>query len=281
MSELPVQMSVNDLHALMQRSARLIIGLYRSPVAAAVFALWTAYAILFVMEGVPTIVAVLCAATANVMVLAMLTCVVWEPVCKHLTGEVNPKTVVLHLGAAIGYSVAWYALVLVALAFVRGLRGRGFTVDNFSAIAFGWQFLQGLAVYAAVAAVARASAMRIGTPTRDLAVNPRWMRRFLTRVGDEIRPIDVAQIITVKGAQDYAEVATTSGLHLIRLSLAELEAKLDPEHFIRVHRSTIIAFDHFERAEPAGSGRLTAFMTNGDAVAVSRAGAQSLRRFLH
>ena len=244
-------------------------------------ALWAAYVILFAMEGVATVVAVLCAATANVMALALLVWAFWEPVRKRSTRKMDARTVASHSAIASAFSVGWYALVLVLLAFFRGLRGRGFAVNNFSVIAFAWQCLQGLGAYGAGAAAAHASATRNELPAQGFAAEPRWMRRFLTRVGDEIRPIDVAQIVTVKGAQDYAEVATISGSHLVRLSLAELEAKLNPDEFIRVHRSTIIAFGHLDRAEPAGSGRLTAFMTNGDAVAVSRAGAQSLRRFLH
>ena len=260
---------------------RVVVDACRSPLAMGAIVLWTAYAILFGMEGVATFVAILCAATANVMALALLVWALWDPICKRSARKLDGKSVIIHSATAVVFSVGWYALVLVTLAFFRGLRGRGFTVDNFSAIAFAWQFLQGLAAYVAVAAAAHASTPRSDVAARGFAAEPRWMRRFLTRVGDEIRPVDVAQIVTVKGAQDYAEVATTSGSHLIRLSLAEMEARLDPDQFIRVHRSTIIAFSHLDRAEPAGSGRLTAFMTNGDAVAVSRAGAQSLRRLLH
>jgi two-component system LytT family response regulator len=64
------------------------------------------------------------------------------------------------------------------------------------------------------------------------------------------------------------------------MSLGELEARLDPTSFVRVHRSAIINLGRLERTEPAGGGRLLAHMSNGETIQVSRAGAQALRRFL-
>jgi len=106
------------------------------------------------------------------------------------------------------------------------------------------------------------------------------LRRYLTRIGDEIVPINVCEIVSITGAQDYAEVATLAGRHLVRMSLSEFERRLDPSRFVRVHRSTIVNFDHFARAEPAGNGRMLAHMVTGDVVQVSRAGAQTLRALI-
>lgn len=56
--------------------------------------------------------------------------------------------------------------------------------------------------------------------------------------------------------------------------------RFDPAKFLRVHRSTIVNFDHLSRAEPAGGGRMLAHMATGESVQVSRAGAQLLRAFI-
>ena len=153
-------------------------------------------------------------------------------------------------------------------------------MQNFSGPAFTWQVFQGLILYALVAAVCYA--MRGGRRAAPVTIVDKQplMDRYLIRDGDEMRPISTAEIVFIGGAQDYAEVRTLSGTHLVRMSLGELEARLDPKRFIRVHRSTIINFDQLERAEPAGGGRMVAWMATGESVAVSRSGAQLLRSFV-
>ncbi len=92
-----------------------------------------------------------------------------------------------------------------------------------------------------------------------------------------MRPIDVSEIVMITGAQDYAEITTATGRHLVRMSLAEFEQRLDRARFLRVHRSTIINFHRLARTEPAGNGRMLAHMTTGEIVPVSRSGTQLLR----
>jgi len=87
----------------------------------------------------------------------------------------------------------------------------------------------------------------------------------------------VAAIVSITGADDYAEVATLHGKHLVRLTLAEFEKALDGARFIRVHRSRIVNVDRVSRAEPAGGGRMLLHMENGEMISTSRAGARLLR----
>lgn len=91
---------------------------------------------------------------------------------------------------------------------------------------------------------------------------------------------NVRDIVLIAGAQDYAEVTTLTGSHLVRMSLGEFEQRLDPARFIRVHRSHIINIDHLDHAEPAGGGRLVAYMVTGAAVPLSRTGSQTLRQLI-
>ena len=54
------------------------------------------------------------------------------------------------------------------------------------------------------------------------------LTRYLIRKGDEMTPVAVGDIISITGAQDYSEVTTSDGHHLVSLSLADFEARLDP-----------------------------------------------------
>lgn len=201
-----------------------------------------------------------------------------------LRDQVMPRGVgvqiALHAAAAPAFSVTWYALIVVGQGFARGWRGDGFVLEGFSGPAFTWQAFQGLILYGMVAAVCYAIRGGRGAATLTIVDAPP-LERYLTRTGDEIVPVDVREIVSITGAQDYAEVATVDGRrHLVRMSLNEFERRLDATRFLRVHRSTIVAFAHLARAEPAGGGRMLAHLVNGDVVQVSRAGGQLLRSFI-
>lgn len=64
------------------------------------------------------------------------------------------------------------------------------------------------------------------------------------------------------------------------LSLTELETRLAPSRFERVHRRHLLNLDHVERLEPLPSGGYTAHTKSGDEVPVSRQAARQLRKRL-
>ncbi|MBV8157953.1 MAG: LytTR family transcriptional regulator, partial [Dyella sp.] len=103
------------------------------------------------------------------------------------------------------------------------------------------------------------------------------LSRYFVRIGDELRPIDVNTVVSIGGADDYAEVWTLSGKHLVRMTLAEFTKSLDPAKYARVHRSWIVNVDRIARAEPAGGGRLLLHMETGQTISTSRTGAKLLR----
>ena len=189
---------------------------------------------------------------------------------------------VWHGGLAIGFAFVWYATLTLLLAVAGDLAGRGFHPVAFRDGALVWQIFQGLLVYASIAAVCYAirggrEAAPVTIVTPSPALPP--LTRYLIRTDEDLTPIDVDDIVSITGAQDYSEVATGTGCHLVRLSLNEFEARLDPSRFVRVHRSAIINIHRLVRFEPAGSGRLLAHMETGQVVAVSRSGVLALRRF--
>lgn len=187
---------------------------------------------------------------------------------------------VLHAGFAFLFSATWYGLIIVSQALVRGIQGDGYEVHPFHPIAAAWQIFQGLTVYAVVGLsfhLLRLSAAKAEARHADGQSKPAAMSRYLIRREDEMLPMDVDEIVSITGADDYSEVATRTERHLVRMSLMEFEKRLDPDRFLRVHRSRIINFDRLVRAEPIGSGRLALHMEGGKTISVSRSGAQRLR----
>jgi two-component system, LytTR family, response regulator len=244
-------------------------------------ALWALYAFIFInTQSSPPLVAAR-DALANVLPLLLLAMMTHSLLRDQVMKLSVSRQMAAHVILAVVFATFWYAGILIMLAFFGGLKTGVFVVRGFSGPAFTWQVFQGLVLYVAVAATCYA--IRGGRVAANLTIvddtAPR-MERYLTKVGEEMTPVRVRDIVLIEGAQDYAEVATLSGRHLVRLSLAEFEARLDSGRFLRVHRSTIINFDHLLRAEPAGNGRLTLHLRNGDSVTSSRTGAQLLRSFM-
>lgn len=240
------------------------------------------YATVFIVTGAPAGDGLRNAA-ANVLPLAGLAAATHALIKDRVMPLSVPWQAGAHAFGAPAFALCWYALLLMTLAIFAMLAGYPFRITPFSGPAFSWQVFQGLLLYALVAAVTyalrggrQAAALTIvNTPERAAPLD-----RYLVRDGDYVTPIAVDDIILITGAQDYSEVTTASGKHLVRLSLGEFEARLDPKSFLRVHRSSIINFARLDRAEPAGGGRMLAWMENGESVPVSRAGAQLLRSFV-
>ena len=242
--------------------------------------LWALYTLVFVQTGLLGWAAGMEAAWANVLPLAILAAAIHAILRAGLMKRGVAVQTVVHLALAPTFALTWYALVIVLEGFQGGWTGNGFAVRPFTGPAFTWQCFQGLVLYATITATCYA--IRGGREAASLTiVSSPPLERYLTRSGDEIMPVDVAEIVSITGAQDYSEVATRDGRrHLVRMSLGEFERRLDANRFLRVHRSVIVAFPHLSRAEPAGGGRMLAHLANGDIVQVSRAGSQLLRSFI-
>jgi len=65
-------------------------------------------------------------------------------------------------------------------------------------------------------------------------------------------------------------VHTRRGIHTLRATLESLEARLDPAHFARVHRSTVVNIDQIAEIQPWFHGDYTVRLMDGSEIAWSR-----------
>jgi two-component system LytT family response regulator len=103
------------------------------------------------------------------------------------------------------------------------------------------------------------------------------MSRLFVRRGGAIVPVAVAGVAWFEALGDYVVAHAGSDRHTLHLSLARLEARLDPARFLRVHRTHIVNLDHVVAFRRAGEGRLVAEMRGGERLPVSRSRGQQLR----
>jgi two-component system LytT family response regulator len=69
---------------------------------------------------------------------------------------------------------------------------------------------------------------------------------------------------------EYVALHAGARRHLVRLPLSEFEQLLDPEQFVRVHRSHIVNLRHLRSIEPHDATRLEVRMRDGTRIVASR-----------
>ena len=111
---------------------------------------------------------------------------------------------------------------------------------------------------------------------RDLGPRP---DRLLVPDGRRMVPIAVADIVWIKAEGDYARVHAGGKGYLVSRTLKELEARLDPAQFLRIHRSAIVQTSHIREVQPEGSSRYRVQLDDGTTVIVSRTRAPDFRKW--
>jgi DNA-binding LytR/AlgR family response regulator len=86
----------------------------------------------------------------------------------------------------------------------------------------------------------------LATLRRLLPQGPSGERLQYVRVsrGDLVLQVAVGDVLYFRAEDKYTCVQTRDAEHLIRLTIAELAARLDPARFVQIHRSTIVNLAH-------------------------------------
>lgn len=118
----------------------------------------------------------------------------------------------------------------------------------------------------------------------ELAAAARPSRQFLERVvvkdGTRVTLIPIVKLDYAEAQDDYVALASGGKKHLKQQTIASLEASLDPETFVRIHRSYIVNLERVARIEPYGKDSRLAILQDGTRLPVSRAGYARLKALL-
>jgi two-component system LytT family response regulator len=103
--------------------------------------------------------------------------------------------------------------------------------------------------------------------TGDSAAFP---RRFLVKGDGQMYFVAVDDIDWVEAYGNYVRLHVGKGVHLIRETLGNIERKLDPTRFARVHRSSIVNLDRVARMDLWGAGDYVVLLKDGTKLKLSR-----------
>jgi two-component system, LytTR family, response regulator len=113
-----------------------------------------------------------------------------------------------------------------------------------------------------------------GIPAVLAALRGRALRRYAQRLAirssDRISLLEVGEVDWLRAADNYVEVHIGGRVKLLRETLTHLEARLDPERFVRVSRSAIVNADRVRELRSPFAGDCLVVLRDGTQVAASR-----------
>jgi two-component system, LytTR family, response regulator len=106
------------------------------------------------------------------------------------------------------------------------------------------------------------------------------LERVLIRDGAQVHVIPVDRIDYVEAQDDYVCFKAEGKQHLKDQTLAAVETSLDPNRFVRIHRSYLLNIDRLARVELYAKDSRVAILQDGRRLPVSRAGYARLSKLL-
>lgn len=107
----------------------------------------------------------------------------------------------------------------------------------------------------------------------EMGARARHPRRIAIKEDGRTVFLPVEEIDYIEAAGNYLRIVTSGGgktSYMIREKIGEMEQRLDPAAFVRIHRSTIVATDRIKEMHPLFNGDQTVILRNGKELALSR-----------
>jgi two-component system LytT family response regulator len=111
---------------------------------------------------------------------------------------------------------------------------------------------------------------------RDLGPRP---ERLLVPDGRRMIPLAIEDVVWIEAEGDYVRVHARGRGYFLTRTMKELESRLDPGRFLRVHRSAIVQASHIREVQPSRGSRYRLLLSDGTTVIVSRSRAPELKKW--
>jgi hypothetical protein len=191
-----------------------------------------------------------------------------------------------HLAGTVMFCVAHVAGMVALRKATYAAMGQTYEVASWAGM-FAYEYLKDVRTYALILAAAlsyRLLMLRLqgearvldapeppagaaATPAPEAAARP---ERFLVRKLRREFLVAAADIECLQAQGNYVGLRVNGHDYLLRATLTEFLAQLDPARFVRVHRSHAVNLDRVAEIEPLDSGDARVTMRGGSVVPVSR-----------
>ncbi len=111
-------------------------------------------------------------------------------------------------------------------------------------------------------------------------VRTKYLDRLAIKSRGRVIFLKTHEIAWIEAAGNYLEVHSGKDSHLIREPIGDFEQRLNPERFIRIHRSCIVNVEHIKELQPGFGGEYLVVMNDGQQLTASRGYRDRLQQLL-
>lgn len=115
---------------------------------------------------------------------------------------------------------------------------------------------------------------------RDARPPGEHLSRVVVRDGTKVQIIPTMKLDYIEAQDDYIALHSEKRQYLKQQTISSIEEQLDPNLFVRVHRSYIVNLERVARIEPYAKDSRVAVLTDGAQIPVSKAGHARLKVLL-
>ena len=106
--------------------------------------------------------------------------------------------------------------------------------------------------------------------SKDGAAQSQYTARIIFKSRGRILFLPVSDIRWIGAEENYVRICTGTETHLLRETMSSMEQRLDPELFLRVHRSAIVNLHYVKEVRTETRGDFMVHLVNGQKLAMSR-----------
>lgn len=103
--------------------------------------------------------------------------------------------------------------------------------------------------------------------------------RVMVKSNGRVFFVDVDDIDWIEASGNYVQLHTGSKTHLVRDTMSNMEEKLDPDRFFRIHRSTIVNIERVKELQSWFHGDYMVILKDGNKLTMSRNYKQLLQKY--
>ncbi|HEU4779444.1 MAG TPA: LytTR family DNA-binding domain-containing protein [Steroidobacteraceae bacterium] len=114
---------------------------------------------------------------------------------------------------------------------------------------------------------------------QQLSAPPKYLARVALRSVGKISFVNIEDVLYAQAAENYVQLHLKAARHLLHVPIGTLEATLDPQAFLRIHRSLIVNVRHIHQLETGPHGEYIVVVQGGARLQSSRSYHERIKRW--
>jgi two-component system, LytTR family, response regulator len=106
------------------------------------------------------------------------------------------------------------------------------------------------------------------------------LQRLVIRSRGEVSFLRVDDIDWIEASHNYLKIHSGPDVHMLRQTIKEIEGRLQPDRFLRIHRCLIVNVDRIRQLEACGYGEYLVVLRDGKKLSLSRGYRDNLDRLI-